>query len=334
MKRCTQCVLPETFPGVKFDKDGVCNFCSKFKGVENLEEKKRKYKKKFEELVKTNSGKGCYDAIMSYSGGKDSSYTLAVLREDLNLNVLALTFDNGFLPEQTFNNIQIVTGQLGIDLIIYKPNFDLLKKIFVESSKKSIYSSHTLSRASTICTSCIAFVKFGALRMALEKEIPFNSFGWSPGQIPLASSIMKNNPRMIKVMQGALYKPLHAIVGDKIKPFFLEEKHFEGDYVFPYNVSPLAFLDYDEEHILGKISNLGWVAPEDIDSNSTNCLLNSYANCIHISRYGFHPYVFEISGLIREGCMERSVGLEKICEPQKAKTIELVKKKLVIPVGE
>ena len=27
MKLCTRCVLPETFPGIKFDEHGVCNHC-------------------------------------------------------------------------------------------------------------------------------------------------------------------------------------------------------------------------------------------------------------------------------------------------------------------
>ena len=27
MKRCTRCVLPETFPGIQFDEEGVCQYC-------------------------------------------------------------------------------------------------------------------------------------------------------------------------------------------------------------------------------------------------------------------------------------------------------------------
>jgi len=27
MRRCTRCILPETFPGIEFDEDGVCNYC-------------------------------------------------------------------------------------------------------------------------------------------------------------------------------------------------------------------------------------------------------------------------------------------------------------------
>ena len=45
MKTCTQCILPETFPGIKFDDKGVCNHCLSFKGLTILEEQKRNMKK-------------------------------------------------------------------------------------------------------------------------------------------------------------------------------------------------------------------------------------------------------------------------------------------------
>ena len=31
LKRCSKCILPETFPGIKFDEEGVCNYCKNYK---------------------------------------------------------------------------------------------------------------------------------------------------------------------------------------------------------------------------------------------------------------------------------------------------------------
>ena len=31
LKRCTSCILPETFPYIKFDKEGECNYCKNHK---------------------------------------------------------------------------------------------------------------------------------------------------------------------------------------------------------------------------------------------------------------------------------------------------------------
>ncbi len=330
MKYCVKCILPETFPGIRFNKEGVCNFCIEFMGIEHLEDRKTEYRARFDKLIEDYKGSGTYDALMCYSGGKDSTYTLSILKEQYKLNILAITFDNGFIAEQAILNIHNVIENLGIDHILFKPRFDILRRIFKNCAKTNIYPPKTLERASTICTSCIGIVKFTALRTALEKNIPFITFGWSPGQAPITSSIMKNNPRMIKMMQNTIFKPLYKIAGDAIRPYFLEDTHFSHSYRYPYNISPLAFLEYKEEKILQKISQLGWVSPQDTDANSTNCLLNSFANVVHKKQFNFHPYAFELAKLVREGNLDRDSAFEKINKPEDLKTIRYVEERLSI----
>jgi hypothetical protein len=327
-KICLRCVLPDTFPGISFDERGLCHYCRTGRGPKELREKKREYQEKFESLLAARRGKFGYDGMMSYSGGKDSTFTMQLLKDKYGLNLLAYTFDNGFLPEETVGNIRRVTESLGSDHLFFRPDFDLLKKIFGECSKRNIYSDVTLMRASSICTSCMALVKFSLLRLAVEKRIPFLFFGWSPGQIPVASSIVKNNPPMVRAMQKALLEPLSRIAGEGIRRFFLDEEHFERETHFPFNVSPLAFLDYDSEAMAERVTALGWKRPAGLDAHSSNCLLNSFANVIHRERYGFHPYVFELAKLVREGYLERSRALEKLEKKEDPATVRLVKKKL------
>lgn len=328
MKTCAKCVLPETFPGIRFNDEGVCNYCLEFKGKRDLKARKADYRARFEKLIAEHRGRFGYDALMSYSGGKDSTYTLALLRESYDLNVLAVTLDNGFMPEQTTKNIRLMSERLGFDHILYRPRFDVLKKIFSASTLKDLFPLKTLNRASSICTSCISLVKFFTLRTAVEKSIPLLAFGWSPGQIPMASSILANNPDMVKASQKVLFEPLHKLAGDAIRPYFLEEAHFRPSCRFPVNVSPLAFFDYDEEKIMEKIKGLGWIAPGKVDANSTNCLLNSLANLVHQERHGFHPYAFEMAKLVREGYLDRRTALEKLNKAEDPATVDAVKKKL------
>jgi tRNA(Ile)-lysidine synthase TilS/MesJ len=328
MKICSSCVLPGTFPGISFDQNGVCNFCREFKGKERLEKEKEKYRQRFDELLSKFKGSSPYDALVAYSGGKDSTYTLSILKEKYDLKVLALTFDNGFLSEQALRNIRMVVESLGVDHIFFKPDFKLLKKIFFTGTREDIFSRKTLDRASTICTSCMGIVKFTTLKLALEKKIPFITYGWSPGQAPLSASIFKNNPSMLKRMQEAVKEPLFKIAGERINPYFLEEIDFQQKEFFPYNISPLAFLEYEEEKIYKKIKELGWNMPVDTDSNSTNCLLNSFANRVHKQRFGFHPYVFELAKLVREGYLDRDEALKRLNAPEDLNTVKLVRSKL------
>ena len=327
---CVNCVLPETFPRIRFDEHGTCNFCLDSQHKETREGKATDYREKFNSLVSDYKGKSVYDALMCYSGGKDSTYTLALLKESYGLNVLAVTLDNGFVSNQASQNIHNVVERLGIDHIFFKPSFHVLAKIFRTCAAKDIYPAKTLERASTICTSCMAILKSSALRLALEKDIPFIVYGWSPGQAPITSSIMRNNPDMVRMMQKTLFDPLYRIAGDDIKPYFLEEKHFSGDYRFPYNIHPLAFLGYSEDDICRDILRFGWEAPKDVDANSTNCLLNSFANVVHVDRFGFHPYAFELANLVREGYLDRSSALDKLRRMENPEATALAKERLGI----
>ena len=330
MKRCTRCVLPETFPGITFDNDGVCNFCRSFKGKDDLHDSINKYRAKFEQLLDKHRNKGTHDCLMAYSGGKDSTYTMLVLKEKYDLSILALTMDNGFISPAALDNIRKVSEKLEIDSIIYKPRFDLLKKIFRKATTSSMYSKKTLERASTICTSCIGIIKYMVLRKAIESNIPFITFGWSPGQAPIEASILKNNPAMIKMMQSALYKPMFDVAGPGIDNYFLTEKHLSMKERFPYSIAPLAFLEYDETKMMEKIGKLGWEKPEDTDSNSTNCLLNALGNKVHMERFKFHPYAFELGKLVREGYMDRGEAIERLEEKGNTQIIQEAQKRLDI----
>ncbi len=170
-----------------------------------------------------------------------------------------------------------------------------------------------MERASTICTSCIGLVKAVMLRTALEKGIPFVGFGWSPGQAPIQASVMHTNPGLTRATQKTITEPLQNVVGsaDMLVQYFVTDQQFEHPECFPWNIHPLAFLEYNEEKMVDVQQELGWEKPLDTDPNSTNCMLNAYANEVHVKRYGFHPYAWEIANMVRAGVMTREKGMEK-----------------------
>ena len=335
MKLCTTCVLPETFPGISFDENGRCSYCQRYKGVESQETVRERFRDKFLKTLAEKKGFGAYDALAAYSGGKDSTYTLMMLKREFKLKVLAVTLDHGFVSPAALNNIRHVTEILDMDHMTIRPGAETLRKVFTESMAPDIYPLKALERASSICNSCMNIVKSFLLKTALEMGVPLVVYGWSPGQAPVQSSVFKTNASMIRQMQEAMTKPMRKMVGDGLSGFLLADHHFEagvtpGNDRFPYLVNPLAFSGYDEEHILEEIRKIGWVDPKDTDSNSTNCLLNSFSNEMHMEQFGFHPYAFEIAGLVREGYMTREEGLKKLTTPSDPKMVEYVKTKLGI----
>jgi tRNA(Ile)-lysidine synthase TilS/MesJ len=330
MQTCKKCVLNERFIGIRFDDEGICNFCRSAKNLDQQRSIRAKYEAKFQKLIEQNKGKGSYDCLVAYSGGKDSTYTLHLLRERYDLRLLAYSFDNWFQSDRAKRNIRAVMSNINVDHLTVMPGFESIKKIVLASMSEDMYSAKARARASNICTSCISMVRFIGFRLAIEQEIPFLIFGMSPGQAPMATAVVKTNSKMLRTMQETLLRPLSDRLGDIIKPFFLEQRHFDKADSFPYSINPLAFVDYDEDVIYETVNKYGWKKPDDTDANSTNCLLNALANQVHLDQVGVNPYAYEIAELVRAGCMTREQGLTRLAEPFPAEQIAAVKKQLGI----
>jgi tRNA(Ile)-lysidine synthase TilS/MesJ len=328
MKICSKCVLTGKYPGIYFDDKNVCNYCNKTNQLHKPGIDKQDLEQRFTDLIKEIRNKSPYDCILAFSGGKDSTYTLDLLKNKYHLNILAVSFNNWFQSERAAKNIQTVIKSSDVDHLTLTPRYNIFIKMIRSSINENIYSAKSLERTSAICTTCLSVIRYYCLRLTIEKKIPLLVFALSPGQAPINTSIFKMNSKIIRMMQNVVFQPLIKSIGEEIRPYFLEERHFQEENNFPYSINPLAFLPYDEKKIYSRIKSLGWQAPQDTDPNSTNCLLNAYANKQHQEKYGYHPYAYEISTMVREGVLTREEGLRKLAEPGDMEVIESVRKKL------
>ena len=117
MKRCSRCLLPETYPNIRYSGDGVCNYCLSYTPIEY------KGETKLEELLDTHRNRnkgGEYDCVVAVSGGRDSTFTLYELVEAYDMRVLAYNYDNGFVSEQAKLNLKEITDATGVDLVTIK----------------------------------------------------------------------------------------------------------------------------------------------------------------------------------------------------------------------
>jgi hypothetical protein len=64
---------------------------------------------------KTN---GKQDCIVPFSGGRDSTYALHLIKEELNLNPITLTYDWGMVTDLARRNIARACGELGVENIL------------------------------------------------------------------------------------------------------------------------------------------------------------------------------------------------------------------------
>ena len=114
LKRCSKCILPETFPFIFYDSKGVCNYCKNYK----LNNKN----KSIDDLIKLvepyRKSNGSQEVLLPYSGGRDSTYTVHIVKNELGLNPVTFTYDWGMVTDLARRNIARVCGELGIENII------------------------------------------------------------------------------------------------------------------------------------------------------------------------------------------------------------------------
>lgn len=111
--RCTKCILPSNFPSVMLDVHGICRFCREYIPQTSLGAPKL-----ISDLVELRSDKRVQ---VNFSGGRDSTYALLYLYEK-NFEVIACTYDWGFITTAARENMSRICGQLGIEHILVSPN--------------------------------------------------------------------------------------------------------------------------------------------------------------------------------------------------------------------
>ncbi|MCM1986847.1 MULTISPECIES: hypothetical protein [Methanococcoides] len=327
---CKKCILDSDIPGITINEEsGLCQFCESYTPLSS--EEKKKYLGIIEDLFTEHSGKGEYDAIFALSGGKDSSYALYKLKKEYPfLNILAVQFDNAFISDTAIANAKKMCEIVGCDYFKLTMEEKRLCDTFRKAAESTnAYSKFARYRASDICNTCISIIKQKLIEQAIIHKTPFIIFAFTSGQAP--NPIIDLQVNFIKWSRNIFEKQLQNFgVEDKDEIFLIKNEIIKSidKNTTPIMLHPLCLWDYNEDDILKTLADLGWISPKISDSNSTNCLLNSFACHNHIKKYQIHPYAFDIAGLVRSGDMTQEEGLEKLHKELSKPLMEVAAKKL------
>jgi N-acetyl sugar amidotransferase len=166
MKKCRICNLPETYETIEFDKEGVCNICrqKEFKD-DKIDWAARETM--LGNLIEKHRGKYEYDCILPFSGGKDSTYTLWYLIKKYNIRPLVVQFNHGFMRQGLLDNNQRTLKKMGVDVISFTPNWQLVKRLMLES----------LIRKGDFCWHCHTGIFSYPMHIALKYQTPLVFWG-------------------------------------------------------------------------------------------------------------------------------------------------------------
>lgn len=113
LKRCKKCILPESMTFIRFDENGVCNYCNNYKPRNNP----RPVEELFA-LVEPYRRAHGDDCLVPFSGGRDSCYALHLIAKELKMKPITYTYDWGMVTDLGRRNISRMSAQLGVENII------------------------------------------------------------------------------------------------------------------------------------------------------------------------------------------------------------------------
>lgn len=136
-KICSRCIMDTTVSGIKFDENGVCNFCELHQTLE------KKYpideallQQIIDEIKNGGKNKRC-DCVIGVSGGVDSTY-LIYMAKKWGLRPLAVHLDNGWNSDMAVNNLRRIVQELDVNLRIEKVHWDEFRELQIAFLKASV----------------------------------------------------------------------------------------------------------------------------------------------------------------------------------------------------
>lgn len=172
IERCKRCTIPITWETVYFDERGVCNICNNW-GTKQTEIDWDARDRQFRKIVDdVKAQKAAYDCIVPFSGGKDSTYTLYKLVRDYGLKPLVVSFDHGFFRPTLLKNRQNTFRKLGVEVLTFSPNWQVVKKLMLEA----------LKRRGDFCWHCHSGIFAYPMQVAIQHRIPLLIWGEGGGE--------------------------------------------------------------------------------------------------------------------------------------------------------
>ena len=122
--QCRECLFDTRVPNIYITREGICNMCQAYKknfDQSYIEDELKQF------LVKKREPGAQYDAVVAYSGGKDSTVSLSIAVQDYGLNVIAVLVDNGFIPQEVIENSAEICRKLAVPFRVER--FDFAPKL-------------------------------------------------------------------------------------------------------------------------------------------------------------------------------------------------------------
>ena len=312
-KMCSRCVNDKTVRNIKFDENGVCNFCRSYdKHYNDLHDYDNLNKLFLKKLRLGEQHK--YDVALGFSGGKDSTYVLYMLKNVYGLRVKTFTLDNGFLSDEAKEKIGKLVKEFGVEHEYVVCDQSLLKEMY----------KYIVTRYLSPCIAC-SFLGYAAMiNYASKIDASVCVHGRSIPQMlrnyaddvddffkPFIESGLKDDESDVEVFSTVLNK-IETLVdkklAEKIKNNLLSDALKVGFRPF---IGYFLYHSYDKNEIVSFLQkNTSWRV--ESEEEHFDCLIHHgalYIKNLAARRSHLMP---EYSVMVREKTMTRDEALNNL----------------------
>ena len=345
LRRCTRCILPETFPGILFNDDGVCNYCLEYQPVRVFGENALR------KVLDGFRNRGVkYDCLVPVSGGRDSTFVLYNVVKRFGMRALALTVDSGAITVEGHRNIEKVTGALGVDHVWLRDENHI--RVARKNTRVRFHAwlkKPSINTIAPVLNAADKTMNLRIFRYAHKNGIPLVVGGNNIGNSTFEQEHFKTGYMGVFPDERGMYSFV-----DRVKLSFLFgweflknpynfhwsvfREYVSGAFVYffesllkPWDVDTLGFYDYvywREDEVIPTVKELGWAGASDTLAtwriDDTAYPLIDY---IYLRLVGFNEFDEFYSKLIREGQISREEAFKR-CMVEHAPRIPSIMKLL------
>lgn len=303
-KVCSNCVLHSNVPGITINDEGICSVCSNFNSFKQHEPRVKKFLiEEMEHLFeKAKSKHRAYHVIVLFSGGKDSTILLKMVKEKYGLRPLAFSIMHPLVNEVAAKNMESAARKLNVDLMKVFPDEEVYKKVIRHGI---LYGSQYGLGEFFGCNICTFFHFWIPIKHAMKMDIPVILEG---SDISQTGEITYWQAQKVKGDAKQGKKPFDQVhdlfidaLGEEYKGSiydYNESEVINGNY--PTVISPFTFMEYDYKKNFHQIESLG-LESKKFRSIYTNCSATPFFSYFTIKRFDCVSYIKHYATEVRRG---------------------------------
>jgi len=312
--------MPESYAGISFNEEGVCNFCLTRRSHGCLGEDALK------EMTHSLNKSGDYDCVVPLSGGKDSIFILYYAVKRLGLKAVAVNYDSLMQSDLAIENMRKACGILKVPLIVKKANSEIQRKRL----KAMLRVSERVGAFVLGCGGCVPVLQAITIGYAHKNNIPLVLDGGSSIEHAPESKDVKRelnrkiesfirykfyNLDFLKYTSFLKYRYYNNLLNREMEVASVNRPPFGYVQPFDSGVTKVVrfsnYIRWPETEIIKLISReLCWKSPEGKDKRF-DCFLHCLSDFDSFDRCGITSNGIIYSNMIREGLMKREEAVLK-----------------------